>query len=82
MVGCSTGIHRISESDDTIMKLIITIDMSNEAFTDDPNTECLRIIEEAMARHAVTDRSAHPLYDYNGNKVGTMKVQRDYNRKK
>ena len=64
------------------MKLIITINMGNEAFTDDPQTECQRIINDALGRHLVSQLDTHPLYDYNGNNVGTMKIQRNYNRRK
>ena len=60
------------------MKLVITINMDNDAFAGNEDTclcEAARILEEAVAK--VRDEGSFPkkLFDINGNSVGTCSIK-------
>ncbi len=63
------------------MKLTITIQMDNAAFTDNSGAEVARILREFADRSEdETDSSwdnTYSLRDINGNKVGTAEIETD-----
>jgi hypothetical protein len=63
------------------MKCTIDISMDNAAFSDDPNEELARILEDLADKlrneiMPATDPFRHKIYDINGNAVGSLVVKR------
>lgn len=54
------------------MKVKIEIKCDNAAFEDAPEHEVARILREAAQRIEGGGLSCFPLFDYNGNKVGSV----------
>lgn len=61
------------------MKLKIEIDTGNAAFGDndvaDRNAELSRILVQLSKRLELTNETSAMLYDFNGNRVGTWKIE-------
>lgn len=60
------------------MKLLIEIDMENEAFENDKEAECVRIFEYLAwilgGQMTLDVGDKKPIRDVNGNSVGTLEV--------
>ena len=54
-------------------KVTIEIDIDNSAFEEDPKFELDRILKEIIGRGDLN----YSLRDYNGNKVGFIKIEED-----
>lgn len=62
------------------MKLKVTIEMDNAAFEDQAGSECARILRDVAdkleGRDMVSTGELFTTRDYNGNRVGEVKVTR------
>lgn len=56
------------------MEFTLSIDMDNDAFTDDPNAEVARILRKTAQRIA-TGRDGGFAMDANGNSVGAWEIK-------
>lgn len=59
------------------MKVIITIEVDNDAFQPEPSKELARILKELsdkISHKGIEDK--RPLYDINGNNVGWLEVMK------
>jgi len=53
--------------------ITIRINTENAAFQDNPD-EVSRILHDLANRYEAMNRPIHPLYDYNGNRVGEIVI--------
>jgi hypothetical protein len=63
------GLHK-SDQQEVDMTITIKIDTKNAAFEEDREAEIERILADIGRRAEMTG----PVYDFNGNKVGSVKV--------
>lgn len=55
------------------MTFTITVDVDNDAFTEDAAYETVRILRtviDRLMRNGLRPGDTHPLFDHNGNRVG------------
>lgn len=57
------------------MKFKLEIECDNAAFGDEPAFEVARILRELAEQMERNGSMAHPLWDYNGNRVGRSTVE-------
>ena len=57
------------------MKFKLEIDCSNAAFEEEPEYEVARILRELADKLEADGSLAHPVFDFNGNRVGRSTVE-------